>query len=312
MRTFIALMTAAIAIAGAPAGAQAPFFDFHSAFWVNLHHYLHALSRSGGPLNESLPDSATASEREIWTAAVASYRERFGKRSLLFDDELVTANLELMRLESSATLSATVPASMRTVLTSAAPIYRAHVWSAHDKANRATIAAAQDLVAKYGATIAPRLAASFDSTWPSQPIRVDVVHDAGPPGNAYTVSEPTHITMAASDPRYRGIDLLEILFHEASHRWDATLMREVDEAAKPLNRRPPRDLWHALLFFNAGAITSETLAAAGIRDYQMYADKQKLFGRVWQIRPAIARHWPAFLAGTITRKEAIARIVREP
>jgi hypothetical protein len=186
------------------------------------------------------------------------------------------------------------------------------VWSAHDKANRAAITASRALVAKYGGAIAPRLAASFDSTWPAQPIRIDLVHDAGPPGNAYTVSQPTHVTMAAADPRYQGIDVLEILFHEASHRWDAILMNEVDEAAKQQNVRPPRDLWHALLFYNAGAITSDALAAAGIRDYQIYADKQKLFGRVWQMRPAIARHWPAFLAGTISRQEAIARIVREP
>ena len=287
-------------------------FDFHSAFWVNLHHYLHALARSSGPLKQSLPDAATAREREAWSAAVASYRDRFGKRSLLFDDELVNANQELMRLESSDTLSASIPESMRTVLTSAAPIYRAHVWSAHDNANRAAIAEARGLVATYGAAIAPRLAASFGSTWPAQPIRVDIVHDAGPPGNAYTVSEPTHITMAASDPRYRGIAVLEILFHEASHRWDATLMNEVAAAAKQHDVRPPRDLWHALLFFNAGAITADALAAAGIRDYQMYADKQQLFGRVWQMRPAIARHWPAFLAGTLSRQDAIARIVREP
>ena len=309
MRLVLALATAVITIVSAPATAQAPLFDFHSAFWVNLHHYLHALARSGSPLNESLPDSATASERAVWATAVANYRERFGRRSLLFDTELVTANQELMRAGPTAALSTAVLEHMRTVLMSAAPIYRAHLWTTHDKANQVTITAARALVAKYGAAIAPRLAASFDSTWPAQPIRVDVVHDAGPPGNAYTVSEPTHITMAASDPRYRGIDMLEILFHEASHRWDAVLMNEVGEAAKQQNVQPPRDLWHALLFYNAGAITTEALSAAGIRDYQMYADKQQLFGRVWPMRPAIARHWPAFLAGTISRKDAIARIV---
>ena len=88
-------------------------------------------------------------------------------------------------------------------------------------------------------------------------------------------------------------------------------MRDVAEAAKQQKVRPPRDLWHALLFYNAGAITTEALAAAGVGDYQMYADRQKLFGGVWQMRPAIARYWRSFLAGTISRRDAIAHIVSE-
>jgi hypothetical protein len=141
--------------------------------------------------------------------------------------------------------------------------------------------------------------------------RVHFVHDAGPPGNAYTTNDPTHITIAESDPRHHGIGLLEILFHEASHGWDATLMSEVNEAARQLQVRVPRDLWHALLFFNAGTITADALRTVGVRDHQMYADKEKLFGGRWPSHDVIARHWLPFLAGSISRQEAIRRIVAE-
>jgi hypothetical protein len=310
MRSAIAIVWL-VALTPAPVGAQAPLFDFHSAFWINLHHYLHALGRPGG-LTETLPADATASERQAWTDAVTTYRTRYGMRSLVFDEELVRVKLVLAAAESREPLEpAGLPDAMYAALVSAAPVYRRHAWPAHDAANRRTIADAGQLVGRHGRTIATRLAATFGATWPSTPLRVDFVPDAGPPGNAYTTNDPTHITIAAADPRHGGLHLLEVLFHEASHGWDATLIREVDAAATQQGVRVRRDLWHALLFYNAGVITSDVLAAAGIGGYEMYADKEGMFTGAWPYRPAIARHWSAFLAGTISRPDAIARIVTD-
>ena len=308
---FTALSVAAILACTTPARAQAPLFDFHSAFWINLHHYLHALGRSNSPLNESLPETATPAERATWSAIVAKYRDLYGKRSLLFDAELVKAKLALAAAESRPALGdGVVPPAMQAALEAAAPIYRQHVWAAHDRSNQRTMAEARALLRQHGAPIAARLAASYDTTWPAQPIRVDFVHNSGPPGNAYTTNDPTHITIA-QDPRHSGLALLEIMFHEASHGWDALLMKEVDEAARELKVKPPRDLWHALLFVNAGAITTEALAKAGTPNYVMYVDKEQLFAWMGPWRAPVAKHWPGFLAGTIGRREAIARILRD-
>jgi hypothetical protein len=314
MRPGLAALLTALVLASAvsPVRAQPPLFDLHSAFWINLHHYLHALGRSGSPLTESLPAAASATERDAWDAAVATYRSVYGKRSLLFDAELVKTKLALAQAGSRDSLGAGVVAPLlQKTLTSAAPIYRAHLWSTHDAANRRAIATARELLQKHGAAVASRLAASYDTTWPAQPIRLDFVHDAGPPGNAYTTNDPTHITIAPGDPRHGGLAFLELMFHEASHGWDAVLMKEVDEAARQQNVKSPRDLWHALLFVNAGMITAEALAAAGIPKYELYVDQHKLFAWMGAWRAPVARHWPAFLAGTISRREAIARIVRD-
>lgn len=314
LRILVTLLAFAAAVGyAAPARQPAVLFDFHSAFWVNLHNYLHALARSGSPLVEPLPERATGDERARWNDAIEQYRARFGTRSMLFDDELVKANLSLGGVnddESIARLD--IPAEHRAILESAAPIYRTHRWKEHDAANRRFISALAPLLKEHGAAIARRLVATFDTAWPSSPIRVDVVHDAGPPGNARTNSEPTHITIAAADPRHQGPASLEVIFHEASHRWDAVLMKDVDDAARRLNVRPPPGLWHGLLFFNAGRITADTLAAAGARDYVMYMETQQMFDRAYRgMRPAITRHWTEFLGGTITRAEATQRILGE-
>jgi hypothetical protein len=149
----------------------------------------------------------------------------------------VKAKLALAAAESRPALGdgAVLPA-MQGALEAAAPIYRKYVWAAHDRANQRTISEARALLKQYGAPIAARLAASYDTTWPAQAIRIDFVYNAGPPGNAYTTNDPTHITIA-QDPRHSGLALLEIMFHEASHGWDGLLMKEVDEAAR---ERPGR------------------------------------------------------------------------
>ena len=198
------------------------------------------------------------------------------------------------------------------MLESAAPIYRRHLWSAHDRENRRFIASLAPLIERHGAAIAKPLAASFDAKWPARPIPVDVVYDAGPPGNAHTTSDPAHITIGAGDRRYQDLAALEVVFHEASHVWDMVLMKGVNEAAARLGVRAPRDLWHALLFFNAGVITADVLGAAGTPDYRLYADVEGMFDRAYKgWRPAIQKHWPEFLAGRLSRDAAITEILLE-
>jgi hypothetical protein len=299
-----------VTVGAARTVAQSPaLFEFQSAFWVNLHHYLHALGRQQSPLQEDLPATATTAERDAWQAAVASYRTRYGTLIPTFDTPLIRLKLQLLRAPSDESLrGSTVPAEDAVVLEAAAPIYRRYVWPAHDAANRRFITSVEPMLAKYGAAIASRVAQSYGTTWPVRPIRVDAVYSVHPPGGAYTTNNPTHTTIEAADPRQAGFASIETLFHEASHAWGDTLTRELAEAGRVLNVPVPGNLWHAVLFYNAGEITRRVLAEAGVADYRLYMDVERVFA---DLRPAVAAHWPAFLDGRITRQEALLRILRE-
>jgi hypothetical protein len=300
------------AAANLPARApEAPLFEFHSAFWINLHHYLHALGRQNSPRADMLPAGATVGELQAWAGAIAHYREHYGARRLVLDTELVRLKLQLAAAESADSLfGATIGVGLRRLLESVAPIYRKYWWPEHDVRNREFSAASDTLIRQYGPAIAPRLAASFGATWPANPVRVDLVYDAGPPGNAYTTNDPTHVVMGTGDG-HQGLVTLELLFHEASHGWDAVFMNDIQAATTRLKVRVPGQLWHALLFFNAGIIAADVLRTAGVSDYVMYADRG-LFEKVFTgWRPPIAKHWPLYLAGTISREDAISRIVQD-
>lgn len=117
-----------------------PVFEFHSAFWVNLHHFLYEQARlseneptlrvSGanssietslpsktnpGPDPEVLPvplperlASASQGNPAVsadWLAAVRYYAANLAHRDLLFDDGMVMINTRLAELDSCADLS---------------------------------------------------------------------------------------------------------------------------------------------------------------------------------------------------------------
>lgn len=301
-----------VMVLACPVGTQAPaLFSFHSAFWMNLHFYLHALARTSAPITEPLPD-ATPSERDAWTKAVAAYAERHGSQSLLGTRSLIILTGQIAGAESSPSLAKTmIPAESREVLEPVAPVYRRHLWTSHDAANRQFISRLQSMLDRHGAAIANRVASSYGTSWPDEPVRVDVVPDAGRPGNAHTTIYPTHIKIAATDPRHVGFAALEMIFHEASHAWGSLLIKDVNDSAARLGKPSPENLWHALLFFNAGFITADVVRSAGNERYEMYGDVQGVFDRLLKgARAPIGEHWPMFLSGRISRQEAILRIVR--
>lgn len=211
-----------------PAANQTPprWFERRVSFWNSLHHELHALARPRPTWAAALAEDLAESTRAGWQQALEVYRP-LGRRSLLFDEGLASMSALLSPLTDDARLprEAIAPALIA-ALDAAAPAYRASGWPTHQRDARAFIAAVSPLLTRHGATIAPMLAAAYGATW-SVSVPVDVVRDAGPPGNAYTTVRPrAHVTIAATDPRHQGLAALELLFHEASHGWDAALTDE--------------------------------------------------------------------------------------
>jgi hypothetical protein len=316
-----------------------PVFEFHSGFWINLHHFLYqqariqeqeSTSRGGGAGNPpNTADSAAAlgansSQSADWAMALDYYAKNFAHRDLLIDDGMVMINDVLADLETCPDLSGKSSPScasglrpdMIETLERAAIVYHARWWSEHDRVNRAWIEAEAPLVRNMGGTLAAQLAAVYHSPWPRVPIRVDVVYYGGPFG-AYTTLDPTHITLSSADSRNQGPSGFEILFHEASHALASSvedgIVRECHAREIPV----PRDLWHALLFYTTGEIVKRAFESPGAGkpagtggSYTPYAYRNGLYQRGWQnYQRALETYWQPYLDGKTNFDRALVSLV---
>jgi hypothetical protein len=243
MRLRLLALSIALATALPLHAAAPPQFTFQSNFWVNLHHFLRSVGR-GMPVAASLAPE----EQARWDAAVAVYRDSYSKRDVGFDQGMVKINNTLRLLASDQPLpDFPDEPKLRATLQSVAPIYRKHWWPGHDTLNRSWTAALQPLLERYGTRLGERVAAAYGKTWPAEPIAVDVSILAGPVG-AYTTANPTHTTISSTDPGYRYLAALEMIFHESSHQWGTVLQKEILRAEEAQKKSVPRGLWHAVLF----------------------------------------------------------------
>ena len=225
-----AIVTILIGAAAAfPAAQQKPLFSFHSNAWLNLHHYVRAAAR-GGPA----PTGLTGDEQKQWAAGVEFYKP-YAARDVLRDDGMVAIASALRGAEGKNTLDGiAIDPALKSMLERLMPIYRTHWWPQHDRANREWITAVVPLVERHGAAISQSLVRTYGTTWPAEPMHVDLSVVAGPVGG---FSVNNHITIPSSDPSYRGYAALEMVFHEASHGLGlfGALIQPLDRAAAKQN-----------------------------------------------------------------------------
>src|SRR5215471_6617511 len=324
-----------------------PVFELHSGFWINLHHALYYEARqrkvvgsreanvdkSATPSAKQMPSAKpplAAAEQKTWDDAVSFYAANYADKDLLFTTELIQLKDQLGDFEDCDELSgrkrkfcdAGLSPNLTQVLEAVAPVYRAHFWAEHDRANRRWILQVAPLVREQGVGLSERLADIYQTRWPHQKIRVDVVGYANWAG-AYTTVDPLRVTIASLDSRNQGPQALEVLFHEGSHGIaepvQTAIIRECRQRDKPI----PRDLWHALVFYTTGEVirTVLTSSSAGPQDkggsgtgngngYSAYAFREGLYQRGWKsYLELLQRFWQPYLDGKATFDDAIARMV---
>jgi hypothetical protein len=141
-----------------------------------------------------------------------------------------------------------------------------------------------------------------------QPVPVNLSVTAGANG-AYTTGPPTHVTMSSSEPSLQGLAALEMLFHESSHGPVSDLFQRVTQAASEQKVSVPPQLWHAVLFYTAGELTTRELEAHGIA-YTQYAG-QGLYTNLCGAgcRDRIAEHRTPRLDGKRSLTDALSALV---
>lgn len=304
-----------------------PVFEFHSGFWVNLHHVLYREARASGspsPNAASAISGLSPSEQRAWNAAVSIYASEYANKDLLFSLEMILIKNQLEDFETcqdlagiqKKTCDAGLPAKLTQALDSAAPIYRAHLWPQQDRLNRRWIAAVAPLVRHSALELSHRLADIYQTPWPRDRIRVDVVVFANTQG-AYTTVDPLRVTVSSADPRNQGAEALEILFHEASHGISDTVQDAIVRECRQRDKPVPRDLWHALLFYTTGQIIRSVMQQPAPDDgpgfpagYTPYAVREGLYQRGWEnYLRVLTEYWQPYLDGRVDFDDAIAHMV---
>ena len=297
-----------------PALAQIAHIEFHSSFWLNLHHTLYAaawaqrpeagtLRARAGALPAPLDAPLSDDERRAWSAAVDFYDRELANRDLLFDQRLARMKPALARGDIAAV---EVGDEVRKVLQRVEPIYRTHYWPAHDRTNRAWIETTVASIRDVSSDVIAKLERFYGVSWLDSPIRLDVVWIANRQG-AYTTTEPVHAVVASGAPDHKGWNSVELVFHEISHKLVYPLEAEIAKALGDAVKQH-RDLWHVVQFYLTGAAVQHTLRARNIEYTPLLY--QGLIDRAWpQYRDVVEKVWRQYADGGIGREEAVRRTV---
>ena len=319
-----ALTLPCVAIPGSqPHQSKTALFDFHSGFWLNLHHFLYRQAVVAGPqkgrqlsLNNSDIEELkllSPDEKTAWDSAIAYYRDSLIQRDLLFDEGMRLIKNQLEDAEASTNLEKTqIPDNLKALLLKVAPIYRKRWWPKHDAQNRQWIRELQPLIDKYGDGIASALARIYEVPWPA-PVRVDAVAYANWAG-AYTTTGPTRPTICTTDSTVQGPTALEVLFHESSHGLIEKVenaLKTAEEAVNAKRDKPfpfRRDLWHEVLFYTSGGLVAERIPG-----YVPYPDKNGLWTRAWSMtdRKLIEQDWKPHMSGTVGLEPALRKLAED-
>jgi hypothetical protein len=302
-------------------------YDFHSGFWINLHHFLYELAdaRRTKARSDLSPkviarldtllsqiDTLPLPQRQIWNKALVSYERVWILKDLLLDDEMMRIKLQLASLEGAKSLTrAILPSDLKQSLKLAAPIYRKYWWPEHDRTNRKIANDLAKRVQSLGTALTKRLAMLYRSPWPSgDKLRVEMVPFAGRNG-AYTSVNPTFTVYESNDPRKQGWLGFEILLHETSHAMTTPLETTITRICQEQGRSVPEKLWHVMLFYTTGEVVRQTLASQGIEEYIQYADANGVYERAgWSTyRQAIALHWQPYIDGQTDFNVAIKAVI---
>lgn len=325
----IPIMVWALVGSGGPALGQLPVAEFeqirfHSSFWINLHFTLYAealrtlkpgpdVPRLEAPSREPLPGDLNGAERSAWEAAVAYYGVSLARRDLAYGENMMAIQRVLADSDETLAESSAIAADHRRHLVAAAPVYRRHWWTEHDRAIRAWIADVSARLREVGPQARQRQAALLESGWLTVPVRAEITFF----GRAYTMMrrEVTLTTLAAGAPSYVGWAGAEMIFHEVSHSLtgpdsSGPFEERIRREAAALGKKAPAGLWHLCLFYITGEVWRSELAARGIQ-YEPFLYATGLFDRSWKsVRVAVETHLKPYVEGRVSAQTAFRALIQ--
>jgi hypothetical protein len=258
-------------------------------------------------------------ERHAWERAQAHYPERWISPEIVEDEELVGLRGALASIGCTAAgaerIPAGLPAETRAVLTDAMAVYRRHWWPGHHARNLQRIDELLAGLNGHERFLAEGIARAYGGRWPAARVRVDVSAYASWTG-AYTTNHPDQITFGSTAyPGTPGLNILELLFHEVSHAtfFEEPFLAGLEAAFRARGAAVPDGLAHYLQFVTPAELLRSGLRGEELRGFRPYGERSGLYerSRTSAQRILLGKHWLPFLAGKVTRTEALDRIAAE-
>jgi hypothetical protein len=296
-------LSAASAAAETPV-AEVSQLQLYSSFWQNLHHFLYVSAwatrpvvpgqpRLAMPLPPGSDVSMAPDEKATWDHAVTVYERDFASRDLLFGQRMTMIKLGLVDRDDKLT-GAPYDDELKTLLLSAAPIYRKYWWPAHDAGNApGSKCGAGRRSMRRDCRAAHRVVRRAVVRGPAR----DVVR-VGESGRVH-IAQSTHIVVASSDRVTSSGPASRCCFKESSHGLIQKSVGRGERRVAASNKRA-NDLRHVVLFYTAGEVTRQELANDGV-SYKPYLYATGLFDRAWpRFRAPVEQHVQGYIDGKTT------------
>ncbi len=266
------------------------YFEFHSNYWFNLHHFLYQKAK-GAQLKqleeygaafidvgeEIVEQGLSVAEKEQLAKAVDYYKREWIKVSLFRQGELriwLQEQKEELSMEGADEF-----AELVAILREFDPIYRTKYWPLHQGQNLKVLSKHIDLIGQLESSIVPRMEALAGYLWPKEKVRVDLTAYANWAG-AYTPSRPRgNPILSTLDPSTLSSDFIETVFHEGSHLLfsrESAIRSAIYFGAEAKKMPFPRNLWHACQFYLCGRAVQDELAKLEVQ-HSLIMDKNNIF-----------------------------------
>ncbi len=300
--------------------APAPIIRFSTDdVWLDLHHFLYVLGRAQAGIADAVNTAApaeqerglqtlTADERTQWKDAVNAYAKDFSRLDLVSDRQLVGITGALAGIGNAATLDSarpSLPPSVASTLERVAPVFRKAWWPEHRRANQQWVDETKVLVDQHGADVLAFITRAYQLPWPANGYPVHVCAYTNWAG-AYSTDGPLLMISSVDAGGDHGPAALETVFHEASHQWDNAVTARLAELGRPIGKKVPNGLTHAMIWMTAGEAVRRVIPG-----YVPIAEA----GHLWErggnprYRPALESAWLPYLNGSGSRDDALLKLM---
>ncbi|MDY8135146.1 hypothetical protein U0D62_06030 [Aquimarina sp. 2201CG5-10] len=267
---------------------ETQYFEFHINFWVNLHFYLYETASSSleKPLEEiidqSLWKNLTIEEKEIFKNTITYYQNTVDLKNHFSNTLIVFRKWIINYSEYDELYSSQFDPIWLEKLNAFKPVYLHHFWENHLKTNEEKLQENLMLIKATENIIIPQIATLAQTKWQKNKIRIDLSVKS-PGGGAFTLGRVPSSIVMSTIVDYKEIpgDWVETLFHEASHTvikgHKGAITQSINRISEKLNQKPPKNLWHALLFYTAGKVCRDAFLQQKIDSYSLYMDRENIF-----------------------------------